>query len=71
MLRMSKLPSFFENRAALRVGEVARALGVSEETVAHWIRRGDLPAAKVGRTWLVSPDILRQRLMPGYPERLL
>ena len=69
---MNELPAPFKNRMGLRVDEVALAIGVSPETVADWIRTNQLPAAKIGRTWIISPEKLQQMLNPPrYPERLL
>ena len=44
-----------EGRAALRVGEVSEALGVSEETVRRALVRGELPGRKLGID-LARPD---------------
>lgn len=43
-----------DGRSALRVSEVARRLGVNEETVRRALVRGELPGRKLGSTWLVS-----------------
>jgi len=69
---MNELPAPFKNRMGLRVDEVALMLGVSPETVADWLRTNQLPRTKIGRTWFVEVDALRQRLMtPAYPVRML
>jgi excisionase family DNA binding protein len=70
---MNELPAPFKNRMGLRVDEVALMLGVSPETVADWCRKGELPAAKIGRTWFIPPEIMRQKMLgiPFVPERLL
>lgn len=33
------------------VGEAAKYLGVSKETLRNWIKQTDIPARKVGRCW--------------------
>ena len=38
----------------LNPNEVAAELRVDRRTVYNWMRSGDLPAVKVGRTWRVS-----------------
>lgn len=56
----------FDNRLGLRVHEVAEALGVRPATIRDWIAAGELPAARLGGVWLISPDALRER-MTGLP----
>jgi excisionase family DNA binding protein len=34
--------------------EVAVALSVTRQTVYNWMRSGELPATKIGRTWRVT-----------------
>ncbi|MGO9233588.1 MAG: helix-turn-helix domain-containing protein [Methylocella sp.] len=58
-------------RLGLRVAEAAELLGVSQETVIIWCRSGQLPSMRCGRTWLISPDALRERMLappPGWPH---
>jgi excisionase family DNA binding protein len=38
----------------LRPSEVARLLKLNTETVYHYIKKGDLPAAKLGRKYIVT-----------------
>jgi len=38
----------------LTVTEMAAAKGVNTSAIRHAIRRGQLPAVKVGKTWLIS-----------------
>jgi excisionase family DNA binding protein len=33
---------------------VASELGVTRRTVYNWVRSGELPATKIGRTWRVN-----------------
>jgi excisionase family DNA binding protein len=57
-------------RAALRVSEVAQMCGVTERTILAWIARGELPAARCGRTFLVPRAAIETLLAvpPGWPE---
>jgi excisionase family DNA binding protein len=38
----------------LRPSEVARMLKLNTETIYHYIKKGDLPAAKLGRKYIVT-----------------
>jgi len=40
-------------RQALTIGEAARRLGVHRQTLRAAIDRGEVPAARLGRRWLV------------------
>lgn len=40
----------------LSTSEVAELLGIPRSTVHHLARRGDLPARRVGRRWIVLRD---------------
>jgi excisionase family DNA binding protein len=47
----------------LTVSEVAARLKLNPQTVRRWIRRGTLPATKIGRKeWRIRADDLEQRL---------
>ena len=43
----------------LRLPEAAAVLRVSRTTVWRWAVAGDIPAVKVGRSWMVPRDALR------------
>jgi excisionase family DNA binding protein len=62
-----------DGRLGLRIREVAAAFDVQPETVRQWIITGQLPAARFGKIWFVSPEIVRQRMLgvPLLPERYL
>lgn len=47
------------DRLLLRVGEVAEIMGISRSTAYELIRRGVIPAARVGRSVRVRPEDLR------------
>lgn len=68
---MSTPASASEERQAITIGEAARRLGVHRETLRAAIERGDVPAARLGRRWLVPiaaiEDLLAGRL-PAPPE---
>lgn len=51
---------------ALTIGEAARRLGVHRETLRAAIERGDIPAARLGRRWLV-PVAAIEELLAGRP----
>ena len=38
--------------------QVAERLQVTERTVYAWLRRGNLPALKLGRLWRIRPEDL-------------
>jgi excisionase family DNA binding protein len=40
-------------RQAITIGEAAQRLGVHRETLRCAIERGEIPAARLGRRWLV------------------
>jgi excisionase family DNA binding protein len=44
----------------LRPSEVARLLKLNTETVYHYIKKGDLPAAKLGRKYIVTEKDLER-----------
>ncbi len=46
----------------LKVGEVARIFRVSRSTVVRLIREGKLPAVRVGRSYRIDADDLREFL---------
>ena len=52
------------DRVAFRVAEVAAAVGVQPDTVVRWIHSNELPAVKIGHTWLVLASDF-QRLLGG------
>ena len=46
------------NEKLLTPEQVAERLRVTERTVYSWLRRGKLPALKLGRLWRIRPDDL-------------
>jgi len=39
----------------LRVQDIVDRMGVTDETVRSWIRKGMLPAIKIGRDYFIEP----------------
>ncbi len=56
------------NRRFLTPGEVAAVLRVSVEVIRRMLRRGELPAIRIGRTWRVDEDELGRWLRRGLLE---
>ena len=54
----------------LTTQEAAEALGVSRGRVYHYIKEGRLPAQRLGRDWLISPEDVAnfERQPSGYPK---
>ena len=50
------------NEKLLTPEQVAERLQVTERTVYGWLRRGSLPALKLGRLWRVRPADLEHFL---------
>ena len=46
------------NEKLLTPEQVAERLQVTERTVYGWLRRGNLPALKLGRLWRIRPEDL-------------
>jgi excisionase family DNA binding protein len=51
-------------REALPIGEAARRLGIHRDTLRAAIRRGEIPATRIGRRWLVPVAALDRLLHP-------
>lgn len=54
-----------EERQALTIGEAARRLGVHRETLRAAIERGEVPASRLGRRWLVPVAAVEDILLVG------
>jgi excisionase family DNA binding protein len=50
---------------ALTIGQAASRLGVHRETLRAAIERGEVPAARLGRRWLVPVAALDRLLAPA------
>ncbi|TMB70116.1 MAG: helix-turn-helix domain-containing protein [Chloroflexi bacterium] len=51
------------NEKLLTPEQVAERLQVTERTVYDWLRRGKLPALKLGRLWRIRPEDLEAFLL--------
>jgi len=49
----------------LRVSQVAKLLGKTSQGVLRWINTGVLPAYKLGDTWFILRDDLRDAMSAG------
>ncbi len=58
------------NRSFLTPQEVSELLRVSVYTVRRWIKQGDLPAYRVGRSWRISASALDEWLEQHQSDRL-
>ncbi len=56
-------------RQAVTIGEASQRLGVHRETLRAAIERGEFPASRIGRRWLV-PVAAVERLLAGQPACL-
>ena len=60
------LDALFEGRAAtLSAPEVADMLGMTKQGIYHWLRDGVIPGYKVGTTWFILRDELKDTLRKG------
>lgn len=57
------------DRLGLTPNEVAETLKLHPRTVYRMIKRGDLPAWKIGHVWRVSVDVLRDYLAGHAPRK--
>ncbi len=69
---MSRFDEMFsELPNLLRVSQVAQLLGKTSQGVLRWINTGVLPAYKLGDTWFILRDDLRDAMFVGgnlYPK---
>ena len=60
------LDALFEGRdATLSAPEVAEMLGMTKQGIYHWLRDGVIPGYKVGTTWFILRDELKETLRKG------
>lgn len=48
----------------LKIHDVAARLNVSEKTVYKWLRNGQIPANRIGKTWIVTEESVSALLNP-------
>ena len=51
-----------DTRPPYRIPEAARRLGISDQLTRLAIKRGELSAFRIGRTWLIRPSSVDQLL---------
>ncbi|WP_373418386.1 helix-turn-helix domain-containing protein [Arthrobacter sp. BF1] len=62
----SGLDAFFEGKhESLTVPEVAELLNMTKPGVYKWLKDGVIPGYKVGSTWFILRDELKQTLSAG------
>lgn len=63
---ISAIDALFEGKdKTLTVPEVAEILSVTKPAVYKWLRNGTIPGYKLGSTWFVLRDELKQTLAAG------
>jgi len=55
-------------RAHYTTAEAAERLRMKPDSVARKIKRGQLPAVKVGKQWLITKETLDALLQPSTPQ---
>jgi len=55
-------------RPPYRIPEASRRLGISDQLTRKAIIRGELDAFRLGRTWLIRPDVDRLLRSEGQPS---
>lgn len=55
-------------RTHYTTAEAAERLRMKPDSVARKIKRGQLPAVKVGKQWLIAKDTLEALLRPSMPQ---
>ena len=50
----------------LRVRDVAAQLNISEKTVYKWLGSGLIPAARIGKTWIITEESIQSILAPRH-----
>lgn len=60
---------FADQPAVMNTEQVSALLNLPRSTVTKWIRDTTIPAYKVGGTWLIPRDELKERLWEGSNQR--
>lgn len=64
---MSHLDDLFEGYPdTLTVAELAAILRIQVPTAYKWLREGTIPAYKVGSTWVILRDEVKQLIASGH-----
>ena len=68
---MNRLDELFATLPPLlRVHDVAELLSMTDQGVNKWITTGVIPAYKVGRSWVIVRDELRDTIAAGSNQAL-
>lgn len=60
------LDALFEGRKpTLEAGEVADLLGMTKQGVYNWLREGVIPGYKLGSSWFILRDDLKEAMRRG------
>jgi excisionase family DNA binding protein len=60
------LDALFEGRKpTLEAGEVAELLGMTKQGVYNWLRDGVIPGYKLGSSWFILRDDLKEAMRHG------
>lgn len=60
---------FADQPAMLSVEEVATLLNASRQNVYSWLREGVIPGYKIGTTWRVISEELKEKLRDSQPGK--
>lgn len=60
---------FAGRKETLSVPEVAELLGMTKQGIYHWLRDGVIPGYKVGTSWFILRDELKETLRAGANPR--
>lgn len=67
---VSRLDELFEGLPRhLTVDQLADVLGVGKQTAYNWLNRGVVPGYKLGNTWLILRDEVRDHLASQRAQR--
>lgn len=65
------LDALFEGRKpTLEAGEVAELLGMTKQGVYNWLRDGVIPGYKLGNSWFILRDDLKEAMRRGSNQTL-
>ncbi|NMR32477.1 helix-turn-helix domain-containing protein [Arthrobacter sp. SF27] len=66
---MSRIDELFEGLPThLTVDQLAAILGNNRVTVYRWLQSGELPGIKLGKTWIILRDEVRDYLMSKHNQ---
>lgn len=66
----TSLDALFEGQPpTMGAGDVAELLGLTKQAVYGWLREGTIPGYKLGSTWFVVRDELKEAMRAGSNAR--